>query len=650
MTAPGDLPALTASLPGTEGTARRNLWLVRLTEWLRHGDDESGDPPARLLRLLDACDRQPALRTQLQQLVGAFWRDMDTPALFADFGFGTRLSLHSDLAARLRRRWLPGTPDTADLAQLFQLLFDPADADWLARLDAPTLARAAELLAAPGFDWQAVLLESITILASAVHASGYSPALRQRMERTLLVDEPFRQITMCSNALRAALADGRHDDVLPRVTLLRTVLDACRRAAASVGDHLEAFGVSVDIVYEVDQLDARTRRIDLLLDSLLAADRRREGLRLLVHLLQVSAQQQGLRAMVARHYSLLARQVAERNAETGEHYITRDRAEYGAMLRMALGGGAVIAGTTFAKFAILAIGLSAFWSGFWAGTNYAVSFVIVMLLHWTVATKQPAMTAPALADSLPRGDGAADADIEAFVDRVAQLIRSQIAGIVGNLVACGPLVLLVQWAAQAAAGQPLVGTAPSTYVLHSLHLLGPTALYAAFTGVLLFASSLVAGWAENWFVFHRLDSAIAWNPRIVARLGGERAARWATWWRGHVSGIAANVSLGLMLGVLPAVLNFLGLPLDVRHVTLATGQLAAALGALGLQAWHDPAFWWCVASIPVIGALNLGVSFYLAFRVALRSRDITVRERHRVSAALWRRWRTDPLGFLRPPR
>jgi site-specific recombinase len=37
--------------------------------------------------------------------------------------------------------------------------------------------------------------------------------------------------------------------------------------------------------------------------------------------------------VLAGHYSLLARQVAERSAETGEHYITRDRAEYRDMLR-----------------------------------------------------------------------------------------------------------------------------------------------------------------------------------------------------------------------------------------------------------------------------------------------------------------------------
>jgi hypothetical protein len=131
-------------------------------------------------------------------------------------------------------------------------------------------------------------------------------------------------------------------------------------------------------------------------------------------------------------------------------------------------------------------------------------------------------------------------------------------------------------------GAPLVGAKDGRLrAAQSLTLLGPTALFAAFTGVLLFASSLIAGWAENWFVFHRLDSAIAWNPRIVARLGAARARRWAAWWRANVSGMAANVSLGMMLGLVPALLGFVGLPLEVRHVTLSTGQLAAALGALG---------------------------------------------------------------------
>jgi site-specific recombinase len=188
-------------------------------------------------------------------------------------------------------------------------------------------------------------------------------------------------------------------------------------------------------------------------------------------------------------------------------------------------------------------------------------------------------------------------------------------------------------------------------VLHSLTLLGPTALFAAFTGVLLFASSLIAGWVENWFVYHRLDSALAHHPGIVARLGASRAQRWSIWWRGNISGVAANVSLGLLLGLVPVVLAFVGIPLDVRHVTLGTGQLAAAASTLGWHILAEPAFWWCVAGLAATGALiNLGVSFWLALKVALRSRGIRVAERQRIGQALRWRLRSAPLSFLLPPR
>ena len=328
---------------------------------------------------------------------------------------------------------------------------------------------------------------------------------------------------------------------------LRAVLGTARRAPDSVMPHLEQHGVSVNIVYDLDQLNGRLARIERLVDSLLAPDDASaltEGRHLLVELLGVLREQRGLRALFSQHYSLLARQVAERSAETGKHYIARDRAEYRDMLRRAVGGGVVVAGTTFAKFAIVLLGLSAFWGGFWAGAMYAASFVLIMLLHWTLATKQPAMTAAAMAATLPAGSAATDEEVAAFVDRVEQLIRTQVAGVVGNLAAVVPVVLALQWLSTALLGRGILTAADADYVLHSLSLLGPTVLFAAFTGVLLFISSLVAGWAENWFVFHRLDSAIAWNPRIVATLGSARATRWARWWRVNVFGLAGNVSLG----------------------------------------------------------------------------------------------------------
>ena len=122
------------------------------------------------------------------------------------------------------------------------------------------------------------------------------------------------------------------------------------------------------------------------------------------------------------------------------------------------------------------------------------------------------------------------------------------------------------------------------------------------------------------------------------------------WWRANISGLAANISLGLMLGIEPVLAAFFGLPLEVRHVTLSTGQLTAALGTEGLGLLQRAEFWWCVASIPVIGALNLGVAFYLAFRVALRSRGVRTAGRSRIYRAIRKRLWSQPLSFIWPPK
>jgi site-specific recombinase len=708
---PWDLTALLNAVDPKAPTAERHLWLVRLMEWLRHdhGRPDGATPVGvlRLRHLLNVLERHPEHRAPVVALLGRLVHETEVPALFADLGFSARRELWGELAERLRLRLLPGTPDTTDLAQLFSLFFsDSADASWLRAIDDETLHRLARLFraqAAADGDWHLPFFEAITYLVSAVRAAAFLPALRRRMDPQRLAARPFEQLVGACEALMQALQAG--DGVAAaaaRQRLLRLLAD-CRRAAASVHGHLEAYGISVDLIFELDQLRLRTLRIEALIDAALAEQPERALLNLVADLVEVARRRRSLRAPLAEHYALLARKITERSAETGEHYITRTREDYRDMLRRAAGGGVVIAGTTFMKFLLLALGLTAFWGGFWAGINYALSFVLIHLLHWTVATKQPAMTAPAMAAKLaelalepappvvsvqvapsvaasvdpgawlPAESGLApppsaapepapvpepvraaaqttDPAVEGFVDEVANLIRTQIAGIVGNLALVAPLVLLVQWLARGVLGAPLVGAKAAHHVLDSLTLLGPTLFFAAFTGVLLFASSLIAGWVENWFVWHRLDSAIAWNPRFVAVLGAPRAQRWSRWWRDNISGLAANVSLGLLLGVVPVLGAFFGLPIEVRHVTLSTGQLAAALGTLGLEVLHEPAFWWGVAAIPFTGALNLLVSFALAFRVAMRSRGLRVQQRGLLYAALRRRLRRAPASFLVPPR
>ena len=174
-------------------------------------------------------------------------------------------------------------------------------------------------------------MDAVTYLVSAVRAAGFSGPLRKRMSADALVDEPFRQLAGSTERLCDAVAAGALDSppLRQEAALLRALLDQCRVAVDSITDHLEEFGISVDIVYEVDQLRARVRRIEQLLDCVLSPAPGQELLRLTLSLVRTLEQRRGVRSLLSRHYAQLARKVVERSAETGEHYIAHTREEYG---------------------------------------------------------------------------------------------------------------------------------------------------------------------------------------------------------------------------------------------------------------------------------------------------------------------------------
>jgi site-specific recombinase len=641
------LDALEPSAP----LAQRHIWLIQVLDWVR-GDGKS--VPAAVSRvqfLVEAIEARPELGPKLR----GWWRRLvltvDFSVLLGDHGFAPRTAFMSELAERLRRKLLPGTPETVDASELFSLAFPhKLDGVWLAAVDEPLLQRLVALLTT-GDDprtppWRTIVLDAITYCAGQIQASGFAPELRLRMDDKARTDRAFHAIVSDVDVLRRAVGQTASQEAVDAaVQQLRERLEACRAAVSSVYAHLDENGISVGVVFRLRQLRERILRVRDLLDILLGSKPILAGARLISRLAQAEQERKSLRALVAANSSLVAAKVAERSAETGEHYITRDRPAYLQMLRKAAGGGFLTGFTVLMKFSVLALGLSAFWNGFWAGAVYAVSFLVIQLLHCTLATKQPAMTAPAMAAKLKDLSGDA---VAGFVDEITHLVRSQVAAVVGNVLVVVPAVLALSLLMQAVLGHPMLDEAHARYVLHSLTLLGPTLLYAAFTGVLLFAASIVAGWVENWFVLHRLDSAMRYNPRITRLLGPARAARWASFMRENISGFASNITLGFMLGLVPTFATFFGLSLDVRHVTLSAGQLAAAVGSLGPAVLHEPAFWWCVASLPLIGALNVCVSFYLAFRVALRAHNVSRVERARIHAAIRSRLRHRPLQFFVP--
>jgi len=661
-----DLAELLRTLDPDAPLAQRHVWLLSLMQWLRGRHTAPVAVVARIDLLLDVLDARPDLAVRLQVWWHTLIDTVDLTTLLCDYGFASSNAFVSELLERLHRKLLPANPETTDACELFALAMpSPQDAQWLAVLPDTTLQRLDALLSAPSRGpnaqvkptltfWQDSLLESITVCTSQIRAAGYSPHMRQRMSTEARQTNPFHALAASVDALRDAwlassAADARTDERVTAAALhFRAQLDACRQAAATVYTHLDAHGISVDLVFRLRQMRQRVLRIRSLLDCLLGEPTPIYSARLISHLASVGQEQRSIGALLKTSSSLLAAKVAERSSETGEHYITRTRAEYTSMLGAAAGGGALTAGTTGLKFAIMALGLSAFWGGFWSGLMYAASFVLIQLMHFTLATKQPSMTAPAMAAKLK--DMAEPGAIDAFVDEVTHLVRSQAAAVLGNVAVVFPLVVALSMVLQGISGQPMIDAARADYVLHSLSLWGPSVLFAAFTGVLLFASSIVAGWVENWFVLHRLDSALRHNPRITRALGLARADGLAHFMRRNISGFAANISLGLMLGLVPVILAFVGLGLDVRHVTLSTGQLGAACASLGWGVVHNAGLWWALASIPVIGALNLGVSFYMAFRVALRAHNVSDTDRVSIYRAIRQRVRTAPMSFLWPAR
>uniref|UniRef100_UPI0035B2B845 site-specific recombinase n=1 Tax=Hylemonella sp. TaxID=2066020 RepID=UPI0035B2B845 len=652
MATPSTLAVLLDTLDPNAPQVERHLWLVRLLDWMRGDRSSVATTLERLQLLIERLESDAELRTRAQAWWRALLGGVDGTTLLADHGFAQRPVFLSEFISRLMHRVLPATPQTRDASELHTLLFPhDFDAAWLGRLDEETERRLAAVLGLPSsgaWSWHAALEESIACCVSQICAIGYSPELRLRMEHSAHL-RAYRELLLDFETLRRALHQRPLDPSAldQAVQAFKDRLDDCRQSANAVYEHLDEHGISVDVVFRLRQLRERILRCRLLLDALLAPDAAGTG-KLLAQLVQAGHNSRSLRALIASNSSLLAAKVAERSAETGEHYITRNRADYYAMVRKAAGGGAVMSVTTLMKFALLGLGLSAFWSGFAAGLNYALSFVLIQLLHWTVATKQPAMTAPAMAAKLKSLD--APGAVEDFVDEVTHLVRSQVAAVIGNLALVVPGVLLLCGGLWLFTGHAPLSREKAEHVLGSLTLLGPTALYAAFTGVLLFASSIIAGWTENWFVLQRMDSALRYHPRITAVLGKERAARWSVFARENISGLAANISLGLMLGLVPAFAVFFGLGLDVRHVTLSTGQIAAASMTLGLDVLRLPVFWWCVAAIAVTGALNVAVSFFFAFRLALRAHNVTGLDRVRIYRAIRARARRAPLSFFWPAR
>ncbi|VVD92630.1 site-specific recombinase [Pandoraea anhela] len=657
--------------------ALRNQWLIELAHWVQKrgalvnearadGEAVRYRPHTRLRYLLQMLDRNPHWRLPVARTLRSVIHESDAISLLCDTGMPVRPGFWGALVERIEKALIPPPPTRRDLSALCSLMFPDGDAaDWIAAMPPELLSDLIELLHYgeaddAETDWNPFaedLLAAMHHLVDQIASTGLSQAVRSRLTYARVNESPFYRLGRAMQALEdagEAFAHGAPPSqrFVQEINVFRALLDDCGRAVRQVYAHLDENGVSVDIVFQVERAKARIRRLERLLEAWLTdgdrADRAAARVRLLADLVRANKASQSVGELARTSFGLLARKVVERSAETGEHYIARNRSEYFSMLKMACGGGLVTVVTVYLKFMIAGAHLPMIVEGFFAGANYAVCFLFMHFCHFTLATKQPAMTAPAIASKLDDVD--TPAGMDAFVGEVIALVRTQAAAIFGNLAMVFPFCLLVQWAVSAALGVNTITPEKAQATLHSFSILGVTPFFAALTGVLLWCSSLISGWADNWFALHGIGDVLTYNRRLRFVFGRSGAERLADWCRRHIAPVLGNLTLGFMLGLVPAVLTAFALPFEVRHVTLSTGSIATSIGVLGLPVLHDSALWLAVAGVGTMALLNVGVSFALAFHMALRSRPLRLGDRRQIHRAIWRAVLRNPLVLLFPLR
>lgn len=653
--------ALAAFDPGASQDARVAA-LEELFRWLRSSRSIPTPPGAvpgesvyvtRVRLLTHAAKTIPSVSSRLSGTLADTLEQAQGAGLFARLGLPSERGLWTETVDRLSRRTLPEPRDDHDLLQIVgRLLPRSRDRSAIATLPVELFS---EILAVLGEStWSALdrtRSEALALLATRISATGLSDALRTRGLEGPLEQSPFFRLPRAIDTARAALAAGDTNAFVFADGECRRIIEECRAVSGRVIENLENSGVSVDVVYRLELVALNLDRLERLLATFLPArelDRAQRAKMLLVDLLEARLKDHQLRDILGDNLHLLARKIIERAGHTGEHYITNSRGEYLKMLLSAGGGGILTAGTCALKFATGWLKAPPFVEGVLSSLNYGGSFLLMQFMGFTLATKQPSVTAAALAGTLRETAG--HADLGRLVSLIARITRSQLAAAIGNIGMVIPAALAFDWFWRSRhGGEAFLDADTASYALGSLHPLRTgTIFFAALTGVLLWLSSLVAGWLENWAVYRRLPEAIEHHP--MGRIVGRRVMGWLSRvFSRNVSGFGGNVSLGVLLAMTPIAGKFFGLPLDVRHVTLSTGALTLAVSSLGRSAAIGDVIAAGIG-ILIIGSLNFGVSFVLALAVALRARQVERSDRWRLLLSLFATFLRSPLQFFVPPR
>ncbi|WP_332605621.1 site-specific recombinase [Acinetobacter sp. ESBL14] len=585
-------------------------------------------------------------------------------SLYADSGILSLDGFWNQLGQRLGAHFLPLVEDGQQLKTLIGKVFHQEnDSEWLDLIENQDWITLFNLLGESQSNTtekqisKNELIKAITVLSYRISGIGLYPEFINAQPEITEYESPFlvqnREIVEFIEKYKKQIDDQDAVVVLPPPDASQAfvMLDQCREVVLKIRRATKRIGVSISLTYLLSLLEQAIDRIELLL-TLLASknDARYTALgELITDLTKAHYNEKSVRHLLTSTSELIALQVTENASKTGEHYVSTDKSGFFGMYKAAAGAGAIIATMATLKILTARLVLAPFGHAFLYSMNYALGFMLIHVLHFTVATKQPAMTAAALASTVQQQKGSKTAQIAELAALIINIIRTQFIAILGNISIAIPTAALITFLWQYNLGEPLLNHAKSAALLHSLNPFTSLAVpHAAIAGVCLFFSGLIAGYFDNLAVYRKVGPRLKQHRRLKRWMGQQRLDKFAGYIETNLGALAGNFLFGIMLGSMGTIGFILGLPLDIRHIAFASANFIQGLMTIG-----GPDIGLILVSflgVMLIGLTNLFVSFTLTIIVALRARRVRFAQWKPLAKLVTTHFLTRPSDFFWPPK
>ena len=196
-------------------------------------------------------------------------------------------------------------------------------------------------------------------------------------------------------------------------------------------------GSSLNTAYLLERLSQTLERLETLM-AIFVSNRYlpRRILLLTGCFARAAAERHSISRLWKQSSGLISRSITQNAGDHGEHYITRDKKRvFGAMFYSAAGGGVLIALMALFKTYLGSIIDDKVWKGLAEGLNYGFGFMVIFILHFTVATKQPAMTAARFAEAVEKNPQGKTLNMK-LAQLLVDVFRSQSVAVLGKCSSC----------------------------------------------------------------------------------------------------------------------------------------------------------------------------------------------------------------------